>query len=80
MYALNEADGEMRWRYKTGARVTTTAAVVDGVVYFGSADGHVYALEAADGKERWRFWASGPILSSPTVDEAWSTSAPGHRM
>ena len=34
------------WTFLTGDRVWTSPAVVDGVVYFGSHDGHIYAISA----------------------------------
>ncbi len=41
---------ELLWSYATGGSVETTPAVVDGVVYVGSADHHVYAVNAASGE------------------------------
>jgi hypothetical protein len=58
---------ELLWRFKTGAEVSSSPAVIDGVVYIGSNDGNVYALDAATGKERWRFQTGGWVLSSPAV-------------
>jgi hypothetical protein len=34
----------VKWRFKTGGEVESSPAVADGVVYFGSRDGHLYAL------------------------------------
>ena len=42
--------------------------VRDGVVYFGSSDGHVRALDAATGKLLWAYNAGDPVHSSP----AWA--------
>ena len=39
--------------------------VVDGVVYFGSGDGHVYALDAATGALRWKFATGDVVHASP---------------
>ncbi|MCH8349839.1 MAG: PQQ-binding-like beta-propeller repeat protein, partial [Chloroflexi bacterium] len=38
------ATGQEKWRFETGDRVSSSPAVVDGVVYFGSDDGHLYAV------------------------------------
>ena len=43
VYAVNIADGVQRWKFKTGSRVTSSPAVYDGRVYFGSYDGNIYA-------------------------------------
>lgn len=45
----------------------SSPAVVDGVVYVGSGDGHVYALSAADGTLRWRFDTGEVVHASPAV-------------
>jgi outer membrane protein assembly factor BamB len=45
----------------------SSPAVVDGVVYFGSGDGHVYALDAASGALRWKFAAGSVVHASPAV-------------
>lgn len=49
--------------------IESTAAIVDGVVYFGSDDSHVYALALSDGKEKWRFKARESVRSSPSIVE-----------
>jgi hypothetical protein len=34
----------IKWKFKTGSRVTSSPAVYNGRVYFGSTDGNVYAI------------------------------------
>ncbi len=46
----------------------SSPAVHGGVVYVGSADGHLYAVDAASGRQRWRFATGAPIRSTPVVD------------
>lgn len=41
--------------------------VVDGVVYFGSFDGHVYAVDAKTGKEKWAFRTGAGVRAQPAV-------------
>jgi hypothetical protein len=48
---------------------TSSPAVVDGVVYIGSADRNLYALHATDGTEVWRFLTGDWIHSSPAVED-----------
>jgi outer membrane protein assembly factor BamB len=71
-----------RWRFRTGAIVTSSPAVaslrLDGkrtqVVYFTSWDGHVYAVRLSDGSEVWHFFgdpqpgAAFPAAGSPHVE------------
>ena len=58
---------KMRWRFKTGDSVKSSAAIVDGRVYIGSDDGKVYCLELANGNKVWEFNVGKPIESSPCV-------------
>jgi len=60
--------GGVKWAFKAGGPIVTSPAVVDGVVYIASLDGHLYALDQETGKEKWNFKSSRPIASSPAVD------------
>ena len=58
MYALNASTGAKLWSYATGDLycVTSSPAVVNGVVYVGSrTDGNVYALNASTGALLWSY-------------------------
>jgi outer membrane protein assembly factor BamB len=46
---------------------TSSPAVVDGVVYFGSGDGNVYAVDAKRGVLLWKFATGGVVHASPAV-------------
>jgi len=59
----------LKWRFKTDGPVDSSPAVVGGVVYFGSWDGHLYAVDADTGDPLWRFATGGPVRSSPAVAE-----------
>ena len=61
------SQGEVVWQFQAGGGVATLAAISDGVVYFGSFDGHLYAVGAQSGQERWKFQAGCLILSRPAV-------------
>ena len=55
MYALDRANGALRWKFKTGDVVHSSPAYADGVLYFGSWDSYFYAVDAKTGQEKWRF-------------------------
>jgi outer membrane protein assembly factor BamB len=44
MYCLEFRTGRLRWKYQTGGPITGTAAIANGVLYFGSNDHKVYAI------------------------------------
>jgi len=43
------------WTYTTGGPVTGSCVADNGMVYFGSFDGHVYAINAQSGIQVWNF-------------------------
>jgi len=55
VYALDVANGQVRWKFPTGNVVHASPALADGMLYIGSWDTNFYALEASTGKEKWRF-------------------------
>src|SRR5665647_2558881 len=64
------SNGNLLWNYKTGGSVTSSPAVVDGVVYVGSEspDNNVYALNATTGLKLWNSPVGGGVTdSSPAV-------------
>lgn len=68
LYAVQTADGKLKWRFKAGGGITSSPAVEGGAVYFGSKDDHVYAVDTATGeKVLWKFKAADDVLSSPRI-------------
>lgn len=55
------------WQFQARGAIRSSAAVVDGVAYFGSKDWNVYAIDVATGAERWRAATEGWVISSPAV-------------
>jgi len=56
-----------KWHFQTAGRIRSSAALVNGVVYFGSDDDYLYALQAADGALVWKLKTAGAVSSSPAV-------------
>jgi len=67
VYALNADDGTKLWSAYTNGEVTSSPAVVDGVVYVGSKDRQVYAFDATTGTKLWSAYTNGEVTSSPAV-------------
>lgn len=55
LYALDAADGSLKWKFSTGGAVRSTPCIYDGIVYFGSWDQFVYAVDQYSGKLIWKF-------------------------
>jgi outer membrane protein assembly factor BamB len=52
------------YRYDTW---TSSPAIKNNTVYFGSGDGNFYALDERTGREKWKFKTKGIIHSSPAL-------------
>jgi len=57
----------LRWKFKTGAAVSSSPSIVDGVVYVGSHDKNIYAIDADTGSKIWTFATGYQVKSSPAV-------------
>jgi outer membrane protein assembly factor BamB/tRNA A-37 threonylcarbamoyl transferase component Bud32 len=61
--------GELKWRFKAKRAVTSSAVLVEGMLYFTSLDWTLYAIEAEGGWQIWRFRMGKPSISSPIFAE-----------
>ena len=68
LYAIDAKTGEMRWRFKTDAPVTSSPLLVENTLYFGSNDGNVYAIDVQSLRVLWRTPTQDWVNSSPRVD------------
>jgi outer membrane protein assembly factor BamB len=57
---------DLKWSHREG-RIDSAAAIVEGVIYFGSDDWNVYALNASTGAKLWSYPTDQPVESSPTI-------------
>ncbi len=67
MYAIDAHTSALLWKYETAGGINSSAAVANGVVYFGSDDENIYALDAAIGALLWKYATGGKVVSSPAV-------------
>jgi outer membrane protein assembly factor BamB len=68
--AIDQVTGSISWSFGIGAYNSTSAAVNNGVVYFGTAQGIFYARNATTGNPIWTYPSSGTIgavMSSPAI-------------
>jgi len=55
---------KLRWSFKTGGPVKSSAAIDAGKVFIGSDDGSVYALDLATGNQLWSFKTGAEAVES----------------
>ncbi|HET6892184.1 MAG TPA: PQQ-binding-like beta-propeller repeat protein [Pyrinomonadaceae bacterium] len=68
LVALNLDNGQVYWKYATGASIgESSPAYSGGVVYIADLNGWINALNASDGRKLWAFKTNGEIKSSPVV-------------
>src|SRR5262245_13079308 len=83
LYKIDRRTGRLLWKFDThGGGIkrelpgsgtdaydyfASGAAVADGLVYIGSADGRLYAVETKSGREAWHFDTKGIVRATPTV-------------
>lgn len=74
VYALDAENGDLRWRFVTGAPIRFAPAVADGRLFVGSDDGYLYALSTDSGKVLWQRRA-GPndemVLGNERLVSRW---------
>ena len=78
VWALDQATGEIRWKFLCGACVRVTPAYAKGRVLFSSHDGWVYCLEARTGRLAWRFRAAPEeryINTEGQMNSLWPSAA-----
>ena len=66
-FALNEMTGATVWSFNTGNSNSTSAAVSNGVVYFGTGRGNIYAVNATTGAQIWVATTGAAVSSSPAL-------------
>ncbi|TFH93385.1 outer membrane protein assembly factor BamB family protein [Vibrio ouci] len=67
LYALSISTGELKWSFKAGDRIRSTAAFNDSLVFISSWDGGTYALNKQSGELVWQHISQTRVVSSPTL-------------
>lgn len=68
VYAINKANGNVRWRERTRETITGAVGVGGGMVLFGTRDAKVVALDAETGERLWESRVSSEVLAPPVTD------------
>lgn len=71
LHAIDVTTGTNRWVYGTGAAISGSPTVSNGVVYVGnevpSQSSYLYAIDAVTGTLKWMYRSDFTIFASPTV-------------
>lgn len=69
MIARRADDGEKLWEFFIDVRtsMSSSPAVADGSVYFGTTTEEVYSIDAETGEEEWNFSPFGEVWSDPAI-------------
>ena len=68
-YALDVETREILWSYETDGPISTSPAINDDIVYFGSWDGNVYALDSDTGDFKWKYETGWGIDTTPAFSD-----------
>lgn len=69
LYALELANGKLKWKYKGTDGFKATPAVVDGRVIIGDLRGTIHCIDAAKGTKIWAVETEAEILSSANISD-----------
>jgi outer membrane protein assembly factor BamB len=68
IYALNRADGALRWRFDVyGSIYGSPALDSGGTLYTGSSVGHVYAIDTGNGEQVFDYDVGQMVWSAPAI-------------
>ncbi|SFR97664.1 Outer membrane protein assembly factor BamB, contains PQQ-like beta-propeller repeat [Halomicrobium zhouii] len=73
VYAVDVRSGESTWRFEPAGYVSSSLALADDVLFFGTWGKRFYAVDAPTGEELWstevghRFGSSSPVVVGGTV-------------
>lgn len=68
IYALNRADGKLKWRFNIfGSVYSSTVLDRNGVLYSGSTVGHIFAIDSNTGQQIFDYDAGMSVWSAPAI-------------
>src|SRR5260221_13863594 len=59
--------GDLKWKFRTGGKIFSSPAIVNGLAFIGSEDGNLYAIDIKTGRRTWKFPTGGAVHSSPAI-------------
>ncbi len=66
-HAVEKASGRVRWTFRAGGEIISSANCVGDRILFGAYDGCLYCLSPDSGKLLWKYKTEGPVHGTPAV-------------
>jgi putative pyrroloquinoline-quinone-binding quinoprotein len=57
----------LSWSFKTKGEIRSSAVIGNGLVFFGSGDGHIYAIKQKTGQKVWAFQTKDAVEAPPCL-------------
>lgn len=79
LWALELATGKLKWVFEPGKDIPlrgdprawdyflSSPTIDDGVLFFGSGDGHIYAVDQTTGAVKWKYLTGARVRTTPAV-------------
>jgi len=67
LYALNVANGNVVWNFRTDGIINGSPVAYGGNIIFGSADNYVYCVDSVAKTARWKFKTNDRVHSTPSA-------------
>lgn len=58
---------ETAWRLETGAQISASPTIIDGILYLGNNAGSLYAIDVNSGQIVWKSHVKNPLMSAPLI-------------
>jgi outer membrane protein assembly factor BamB len=59
--------GQLKWKFKTGGKLSSSPTLANGRLYIGSEEKKIYAIDSKTGTITWSFETTAPIKSAVAV-------------
>jgi outer membrane protein assembly factor BamB len=79
IYAIDENNGEHRWRYPLGSPISHPPIAIDGAVYLMPQDGGMHCLSCDDGALRW-YSAKAQMLLAASATRLYAADRAGNTL
>ena len=73
--AVDKSGSQTRWSFAGDGAIRATPVTTNGIVFTGSADGHLYGINSSTGKQVWAAVAPGSVFTEDGPGMHWGLAA-----